>query len=62
MFGYFLCLWRQSVTTNLRHALVALSNVQRPSLFCTYLTIPEPLEARDSQAKGLFPWRAFLGT
>ncbi|XP_070191909.1 uncharacterized protein [Littorina saxatilis] len=51
----------KSINTNMRHALARLSNVQRPSIFSAYLTIPEPMEARDLPAKNLFPWRAFLG-
>ncbi|KAL5014657.1 hypothetical protein ScPMuIL_008927 [Solemya velum] len=51
----------KSITNNMHHAIPALSNIQRPSVFSTYLTVPEPLESRDFQAKKLFPWRAFLG-
>ncbi|KAL8592207.1 hypothetical protein ACOMHN_030882 [Nucella lapillus] len=51
----------KSVSNNMRTALAALSNVQRPSLLATYLTVPEPMEARDSSAQLLVPWRSFLG-
>ncbi|XP_012939634.1 uncharacterized protein LOC101845475 [Aplysia californica] len=51
----------ESIVNNAHYALSMLSRVQRPSLSATYLTIPEPLEARDLKAKQLFPWRCFLG-
>ena len=51
----------QSIVNNIHHALPALSNVQRSSVFATYLPVPEPLEPRDFKAKGLFPYRSFVG-
>ncbi|XP_064604712.1 uncharacterized protein LOC135469969 isoform X2 [Liolophura sinensis] len=51
----------KAISDNIYSALPTLSNVQRPSLFSTYLNIPEPLEARDAKASLLFPWRAFCG-
>ncbi|CAL1545735.1 unnamed protein product [Lymnaea stagnalis] len=50
----------ESIVHNAYPALSAISNVQRPSLSCTYLTIPEPLEARDFTARQILPWRSFI--
>ncbi|GFS24937.1 coiled-coil domain-containing protein 162-like, partial [Elysia marginata] len=50
----------KSIVSNGHAALSAISNIQRPSLTAAYLTIPEPLEAKDLVARQLFPWRAFL--
>ncbi|XP_061178732.1 uncharacterized protein LOC133187394 [Saccostrea echinata] len=50
-----------SLKNNIYHALPNLSNVQRPTLQAMCLTVPEPLEPRDFQARELFPWRSFLG-
>ncbi|XP_076468617.1 uncharacterized protein LOC143299362 isoform X2 [Babylonia areolata] len=51
----------RSVSSDMRSALPALSNIQRPSLFAAYLTVPEPMEPRDGQARTIVPWRSFLG-
>ncbi|XP_041457909.1 uncharacterized protein LOC121410103 isoform X2 [Lytechinus variegatus] len=51
----------RSVTMNMSSALPALSNVQRPTLYNTYMCVPEPLQPRDSKAQELFPYRTFLG-
>lgn len=51
----------QSLKNNIYHALPNLSNVQRPTLQAVCLSVPEPLEPRDFQARELFPWRSFLG-
>ncbi|XP_078341998.1 uncharacterized protein LOC111108050 isoform X2 [Crassostrea virginica] len=50
-----------SLKNNIYHALPNLSNVQRPTLQAMCLSVPEPLEPRDFQARELFPWRSFLG-
>nr|KAI8733110.1 hypothetical protein BgiMline_029055 [Biomphalaria glabrata] len=50
----------KSIVQNAFPALSAISNVQRQSLMATYMTIPEPLEARDLLAKQIFPFRSFL--
>ncbi|CAI9720002.1 Hypothetical predicted protein [Octopus vulgaris] len=46
---------------NMNHGLTVLSNVPQESVFNTYLRVPEPLEAYDSLAVSLYPWRSFLG-
>ena len=51
----------RSVTMNMSSALPALSNVQRPTLYNTYMPVPEPLQSRDSKAQELFPHRTFMG-
>ena len=51
----------QSLKNNISHALPTMSNVQRPTLQALCLSVPEPLEPRDFQARELFPWRSFLG-
>ncbi|XP_041348511.1 uncharacterized protein LOC121368057 isoform X2 [Gigantopelta aegis] len=51
----------KSITENMYHALPALSNVQKPSIYSIYMSIPEPLEPRDFQARQLYPWRSFNG-
>ncbi|XP_052781335.1 uncharacterized protein LOC128217918 isoform X2 [Mya arenaria] len=51
----------KSIISNYHHALPALSNVQRPSVFTTFMAVPEPLESRDLSAKEMFPIRAFYG-
>ncbi|KAL4226305.1 hypothetical protein ACF0H5_014288 [Mactra antiquata] len=51
----------KSVINNMYHSLPALSNVQRPSVFSTYMMVPEPLEARDLSARELYPTRSFCG-
>lgn len=51
----------KSVISNMYHSLPALSNVQRPSVFSTYLNVPEPLEPRDLYSREMFPTRAFIG-
>ncbi|KAH3820990.1 hypothetical protein DPMN_122743, partial [Dreissena polymorpha] len=51
----------KSIVNNIHHALPALSNVQRPSVFSTYFQVPEPLEPRDLSARELFPVRSFSG-
>lgn len=50
-----------SLKNNIYHALPNLSNIQRPTLQAMCLSVPEPLEPRDFQARELFPWRSFLG-
>ena len=41
-------------------ALDFLSNTQKEALSALYLPVPEPLEARDNEAKVLYPWRSFI--
>lgn len=50
-----------SLKNNIYNALPTMSNVQRPTLQAMCLSVPEPLEPRDFQARELFPWRSFLG-
>ncbi|KAH9494550.1 hypothetical protein Btru_042420 [Bulinus truncatus] len=52
----------RSIVSNAFQALSAISNVQRESLMSTYLSVPEPLEARDMVARQIFPWRSFLNS
>lgn len=51
----------KSIQDNVYHALPNLSNVQRPSLFNSHLSVPEPLEPRDVKSKAWYPWRSFCG-
>ena len=51
----------QSIVNNIHHALPALSNVQRCSVYSTYMPVPEPLEPRDFKAKEMFPYRSLIG-
>ncbi|XP_021364139.1 uncharacterized protein LOC110457263 isoform X2 [Mizuhopecten yessoensis] len=51
----------KSIKQNIHHALPALSNIQRPAVYSSQLTIPEPVEPRDLIARELFPYRSFLG-
>ncbi|XP_074645051.1 uncharacterized protein LOC141901606 isoform X2 [Tubulanus polymorphus] len=51
----------KAITDNMIIGLPPISNTLHPSLFATYLNVPEPLEATDFRAKELFPWRTFIG-
>jgi hypothetical protein len=50
----------KAVTDCMHFALHNLSNALKPAVNTTYLNVPEPLVASDSQATVLFPWRAFI--
>ncbi|GAA52786.1 coiled-coil domain-containing protein 162, partial [Clonorchis sinensis] len=50
----------KEVVENSHFPLSELSDVQRPCLNAIELNVPEPLEARDDQAKALFPWRSLM--
>ncbi|XP_059153793.1 uncharacterized protein LOC131939486 [Physella acuta] len=47
------------IILNSRQYLTWISNAEKPGLSSMYLSIPEPLEARDFVARQLFPWRSF---
>uniref|UniRef100_A0A2K5EWT7 Coiled-coil domain containing 162 n=1 Tax=Aotus nancymaae TaxID=37293 RepID=A0A2K5EWT7_AOTNA len=50
----------QSVTDNMYHGLLALSNSLRKSIFASQFHLPQPLDPRSLQAFELVPWRTFL--
>lgn len=37
-----------------------MSSEVRSSLLSTYMSIPDPLESYDAQARTMFPWRSFI--
>lgn len=50
----------KSITDNMEFALQNLSNLPRPCIYNAQISLPEPLEAKETLARSLYPWRAFL--
>ncbi|EDO39453.1 predicted protein [Nematostella vectensis] len=50
----------RSITDNMHFALQDLSNLPRPNMYSTHVTVPGPLGARDNLGRELYPWRSFM--